>query len=70
MNQVTPDELYYPFQLTQTAASAQNLTRKSQLPVSCKILQSHISDDQKGKHLGGDSVCQIVLCNLWQSVSA
>lgn len=64
MNQLTPDELFDPFQLALTAVSAQELSHKSQLSVLCKILLSHSWDDQKGKHLGGDSVCQIVLCNL------
>lgn len=64
MNQLTPDELFNPFQLALTAVSAQELSHKSQLSVLCEILLSHSWDDQKGKHLGGDSVCQIVLCNL------
>lgn len=64
MNQLMPDELFDPFQLTPTAASALELSHKSQLSVICEILLSHIWDNLKGKHLGGDPVCQIVLCNL------
>jgi len=42
MNQLMPDELFNPFQLTLKSASAQELSHKSQLSVICEILLSHI----------------------------